>query len=88
MEIVEGPLETCAAEGCVGVDGEDGYLLVWEGWEGALALEGGEAAVVGEYLDISSRVFLDECDQIGDIAEGVVFAAAGGTYNRELRIEN
>ena len=81
VEGVEGPPQAAGGEGGGGVHDEEGDLLAREGWEGALAAEGEEASVVGEHLELDAGVFLGEGDEVGDIAEGVVLALAGGTEN-------
>ena len=81
VEGVEGPPQTGGGEGGGGVHDEEGDLLAGEGREGALAAEGEETAVVGEHLELDAGVFLGEGDEVGDIAEGVVLALAGGTEN-------
>ena len=93
METVEGPAEAFGADGGGGVEGEDGDLLVGEGAEGACAAEGAEAAVVGEHLDVGAGVLLGEGDEVGDVAQRVVLAAARGAENLkvesgERRVEN
>ena len=77
-EAVEGPAEAFGADGGGAVEGENGYLLVGESLEGTRAAEGEETAVVGEYLDVGAGVLLGEGDEVGDVAQRVVLAAAGG----------
>ena len=69
MEAVERPAESGAADGIVGVHGENGHLLAREAAEGAAAPHGDEAAVVGEHLDVGAGMLLGEGDEVGDVAQ-------------------
>ena len=47
-----------------------------------------EAAKVGEHIEVDAGVFVVEGGEVGDVAEGVVLAAAGGAKNVEFRMLN
>ena len=78
LQALEGPAETLPIDGLLRRHGEDGHLLPREGGEGAAAGHGREAAVVGEHLDVGTGVLLSKGDEVGDIAQRVVLATAGG----------
>ena len=78
-EVVQGVLQPLATDGDIGVHGEERDLLAREAVEGVRATHRAEAAVVGEHLEVDAGVLLGESHQVGDIAEGVVLALAGGT---------
>lgn len=78
-EVVQRPLQACGADGGARVKGEEGDLLARKGLEGAFADHGVESAVVGEHLYVGARMLLAEGDEVGDVAQRVVLAAAGGT---------
>ena len=84
METVERPLEADSIDSRVGFHGEDAHLLAREAGKGTAAGHGHKAAVVGQHLYVGTGVFLGESNQVADVAYGVVFALAGGTYNCEL----
>ena len=83
MEAVELPLEPFTVDGLVGGHGEDADLLAREAGKGAAAGHGAETAVFGEHLDVGPSILLGEGDQITDVAQRVVLAAAGGANNVE-----
>ena len=78
-EVVQGVLQPVATDGDIGVHGEERDLLAREAVKGMRATHHAEAAVVGEHLEVDAGVLLGEGHQVGDIAEGVVLALAGGT---------
>ena len=79
MEVLKRPAEFLAGECYGGVHDEEGDLLSREGGEGVGAGgDGPEATIVGEHLELDAGILHGEGDEIGEIAEGVVLAAAGG----------
>lgn len=83
VEVAQGPAEALGGDADGGVEDEDGHLLAGEGLEGTCATEGAEAAVVGQELHIDAGVFVGEGGEVGEVAQRVVFAAAGGTEDGE-----